>query len=363
MTSPFFLDWISRKRLAQEEKTDWPAWITSNAALYYDEVFSETRHGSALPPSVKTVQDATNYAYPTTLVESYLEEIRVRMTLAPNTKVTFSAGKQLASMGFSDAQIGERKGKKQFVFENKSMTEFLTIQADEQPLEKLLVTTLSIRVYPASENIVSRVEEFVVTQKQLRKNTELVKSISLALDNLSTKTNLKFNITYTAPQFSLSFPENTDIDASLNVPVDLAFRLGYGFVTQIKKGAVAEPRPDRYDTSNTAAKARALVYDTAQVIVTMENTSSNLNSVTGDIVVATLYPTPQGSIEMLPSSLFLPPPMVKLPFFASGTNTVPVTFQLSRFNDDESLMPFYWKTASYLSGTLRGTMHREGGKV
>jgi hypothetical protein len=172
MTSPFFFDWISKKRLAQEEKTDWPAWITSNAALYYDDVFSETRHGNALPPSVKTVQDATNYAYPTTLVASYLEEIRVRMTLAPNTKVTFSAGKQLASMGFSDAQIGERQGKKQFVFENSSMTDYLTIQAEGPPIGRLLVTTLSVGIYPAFENVVSPMQQFVVTQKQLRARPE-----------------------------------------------------------------------------------------------------------------------------------------------------------------------------------------------
>jgi hypothetical protein len=322
--------------------------------VYYGVAYEETLHDNALPPSVKNVTGANNFLYPTAVSQIELSDVRVRMTLAPNTKVTFSTDKQLSSMGFSDAQIGDRKGKKQFVFENLSTSDYLTIQAENQPLAKLLVTTLSLRIYPASENVVSLTEQFVVTQKQLRKNSELVKVISKALDNLSTATNLKFNLTYAAPQFSLSFPENTNINASLNVPVDLAFRLGYGFVTQIKNTSVAEPKPDRFDTSNTATKARALVYDTGQVIVTMENTSSNLNSVTGDIVVATLYPTPQGSLEMLTS--FLPRPMVKLPFFASGTSTIPVTFRLSRFNDDETLMPFVWKTGAYLSGTLRGTL-------
>jgi hypothetical protein len=275
------------------------------------------------------------------------------MTLAPNTKVTFSTSKQLSAMGFSDDQIGDRQGKKQFVFENKSMTDSLTIQAEHPPNAKLLVTTLSIRIYPASENFVSPVEHFQIAFKEYQKNLKLLRVVSRAIRKLSDASNLQFNLTLSDTKFNLSFPENPNIVAALNVPVDLAFRLGYGFITQITKELVSQAKPDVYDANNTASKARALVYDTAQVIVTMDNTSSNLNSVTGDLTMASLYATHTGSLEILPGFVGLPT-MVKLPFYASGTNKIPVSFQLSRFNDDDTLMPFQWKTGAYIYGTLRG---------
>jgi hypothetical protein len=199
-------------------------------------------------------------------------------------------------------------------------------------------------------------QQFVVTLNQLRQNSELVQVVSKAFEKLSKASHLTFRLTFVpgTNTFNVSFPENTNINAALNVPIDLAFRLGYGFITQITKDSVSQAKPDSFDANNTASRARALVYDTLQVIVTMDNTSDNLNSVTDDICVATLYPTHQGSLEMLRLGFRHQPTMVKLPSYASGSNLIPVSFQLSRFNDDESLIPFQWKTGAYVSGTLRG---------
>ena len=72
------------------------------ALVYYGEIYDPVKHYNALPPSARTIYGVNNYLFPTELTEDNLNNIRLRLNIAPNTNVNVSTNGHLREMGFSD---------------------------------------------------------------------------------------------------------------------------------------------------------------------------------------------------------------------------------------------------------------------
>ncbi len=92
------------------------------APSYYSESFDPAKHFNALPHSARKVFGVNNYLLPTLLIGEVLENVRLRINIAPNL---FATDTHLLSMGFDSSQYGNRKYKNDnFEIENKKFAKF-----------------------------------------------------------------------------------------------------------------------------------------------------------------------------------------------------------------------------------------------
>jgi hypothetical protein len=183
--------------------------------------------------------------------------------------------------------------------------------------------------------------------------------IQPALESISYESNLQLGLSYNKLDkvFTFTFPQDRSIAlATLIVPSELALRLGFNLVTEInnhnKKG---EPVPDTIDIKQTEAKARALGYDTGVIVVSDANSPANTASGIMDQFMCSLYPTPTGTFEISLLENCFKPPSTPLPnLYDMKNNSIPATFNLSRYLDDGSLTRLEWKNTAFVSGLLRG---------
>ncbi len=72
--------------------------------VYYGEAYDPAEHFNALLHSARKVFDVNNYLIPTEMTEEVLENLRLRINIAPNSVAGFSTDTYLLSMGFDSSQ-------------------------------------------------------------------------------------------------------------------------------------------------------------------------------------------------------------------------------------------------------------------
>jgi hypothetical protein len=355
---PVFVDWIDIRQAASGKSLD--EFVRMNAALYYNVAFDESQHYKKLPATASTVPGANSYLYPTTRDEETLKHISVRLNIAPNVRVHFSTSAQLTALGFDEEQIGQRSGNNQFVFANKRPDRFLTIAGNDAPT--LAAPTKPLLKYALKmENLryASPISIFKITKRDDLKDINYLKSLKTFLNEMGNSTNVDLTFTYDEPTrvFSFVFPENDSMRVVVNLPMDLAERLGFGLVRQIKVGNKSGmPMPAETDVTKSHEKAVALVMDTSLVVVTDDNTTSNTTAGSNELYMAALKPTWAGTMEMSAMAFCTKPPVCSLPTTSEGHRLIPLNFKLSRFLDtSDTLIPLVWNVGAYVSGVLRGT--------
>ena len=110
VSTPIFFDWIDLRFEKVTDKT-FDEYYQSMAPTYYGEDFDPAKHFNALPRSARKVFGVNNYLLPTLLVGEVLENVRLRINIAPNSFASFSTDTHLLSMGFDSSQYGNRKYK------------------------------------------------------------------------------------------------------------------------------------------------------------------------------------------------------------------------------------------------------------
>jgi len=313
-----FYDWTDL-RYREDEGETWNEFVRKMAIVYYNVPFDESKHFNALPPSARSVPDANNYLFPTELNQENLDNLRIRLFLAPNINASISTVGQMKSLGFTRDQLAKRQNNRVLV-ESYNFPGYSIIEAEGPMLETF-------------------------TNKNQFK--------------------LALNIGYNGDkkEFTFTFPiHDAIVNCTLIVAKDLAERLGFGLITDIsetnKKGERVE---DNIDVSKSEARARALGYDCGVLIVTNEGTSSNLMSGFSDQFMCCLYPTSTGTFEIpMLESCFSPPTMSMPQQFQSASGFVPITFKLSRFLDTDEPVNLDWKNGAFISGLLRGVVRHPG---
>ena len=144
--SPVFLDWCDIQWLNYDPAKIIPSILDH----YYEEVDDEPQfdYYDALPKSVRKVIGANNYKFPTTVLESkqVLDQIRIRINLAPLTTILLSTDLMLTQLGFSGTQY-KRGSTNKIILENTSAHNYLCIVAANAPFDNtsFFTTTIIVR--------------------------------------------------------------------------------------------------------------------------------------------------------------------------------------------------------------------------
>ena len=356
-----FFDWYDL-RFDEVEDLTWDEYVREITAIeYYGVDFNEKLHFNKLPPSARSVLGANNYLFPTSMSEELYKHLRWRINLAPMVDGLFSTPSQLFEMGFTLAQLGnQRRYKNKFVIENDSKTNFMTLMGQNIP-ERILTNKYQLIVSLKSHlsTYSTHPIEFSLTKEESLKNSNYAKKIKNVLLDYNKESNfiMGFNYNDTTKKFSFVFPDNPVLNYNIvEIPLELSERLGFDFVTDIKKTAnTGEEVNDSFDIKEAETKARALAYDTSVVIISHSNSSANTTAGINSSYMAALYPSGFGTLEISPVEACFKPPLMKLPITLYGTPvTVPATFKLSRFLDNNELTNLIWTNGAYIFGVLRG---------
>jgi hypothetical protein len=355
-----FFDWIDlRYDPAGDEKFD--EFMQKMALVYYGEIYDPVKHYNALPPSARTIYGVNNYLFPTELTEDNLNNIRLRLNIAPNTNVNVSTNGHLREMGFSDDQIGDRNmTNRNFIFDNEETTQFGHITADFPIKETLTYKPVDFRVYCQiiRNHFFSEAVKVSITRRNSFRNENYETAVKDALDNLAQQCNIIFNVSYNpkVKKFTFTFPINVNMrDQTIFLVPELSERLGFAQVTDVAEGnKTGERVDDSPDPKETQDKARALAYDTSVVIVSSLSQSDNNTIISGADYMASLFPTETGSMEMRFNQFGLEPPSMIMPTFATSLPTISTTFSLSTFLDNNTLTDLKWKDGAFIIGILRG---------
>ena len=355
---PFFIDWVdadSRQDVLMERGvTNWAELATDftemHADDYYGEDFDVAKHQNKLPLIFRSIPYSNNFLFPTlaSTDSQLLDRLRVRIAVAPNTRVSFSSKKMLQSLGF-DAQrrAGTRLG-----FVNREPDKYQYFVAEDFPFVNTPVEASRITVTPAAESFfLTRAVSF--TPKEKRSNEEFGKSFKSMLENIAKETNVELGMNYgkSTRIFTFQWPSNPKIQVELSGDPELYQRLGFGLVSEVNKNSV--PTEFKVGDKETANKAKVLCFDTGQIVVTCQNTSSNLTSVSNNEYLVSLVPMGIGVMEMPPLThdyLSVVPPA----FEGGQEDTVPFNCRLWKFDDNGKMVPFGWNIAAVVSGVLKG---------
>ena len=355
-----FFDWYDL-RFDDVEDLTWDEYVREITAIeYYGVDFDEKLHYNKLPPSARSVPGANNYLFPTSVSNELYKHLRWRINLAPMVDGLFSTPSQLFDMGFTLEQLGnQRRYKSKFVIENDSKVNFRTMMAENIPLQlldKKYQCIVSLKSYLSTYS--THPIEFSLTKEESLKNSNYAKKIKKTLLDYNKESNfiMGFNYNDTTKKFSFVFPDNPILNFNVvEIPLELSERLGFDFVTDIKKTAnTGGEVNDTFDIKEAETKARALAYDTSIVIISHNNSSANTTAGINSAYMAALYPSGFGTLEISPVEACFKPPTMKLPITLHGTPvTVPATFKLSRFLDNNKLTNLIWTNGAYIFGILR----------
>ena len=357
-----FYDWTD---LRYEEGTSWDEFVREMAEVYYNVPFDESKHFNALPPSARSVPGSNNYLFPTDLNEETVENLRIRLFLAPNINALMSTVGQMKSLGFTRSQLSKKKNNKVFIA-NETFPGYTIIEA-EDPMHETFTNTHQFKMALQLDSTLFWSEVFMltITKGDSMKNINYVPLLKTLMEEMTENVNLNIDLGYNEDkkEFKFTFPIHDSIaKCTLIVSKDLAERLGYGLITDISESNKQGERvEDNIDVTKTETRARALGYDTGVIVVTNDGTSSNLMSGFSDQFMCCIYPTSTGTFEIpLLESCFSPPTMSMPQQFQSASGFVPITFKLSRFLDTDQPVNLDWKNGAFISGLLRGIMRHPG---
>jgi hypothetical protein len=359
-SAPCFIDWIDTRWIfpedfdEEEDDVDYGNFIEGSVNEYYGEFGTTAAVENALEESTRTLNNVNNYLFPNKAItnELLLNNIRLRIHVAPNTSVHFSSPVLLKLFGFTLQQIGPRGRNQRFYFENRSTTEYISIDAEHCPQSATLVkSTDKVGVEMVSKLWASRIFEKTLTMRDFRKNDVLKTNLKELIKSIGVENNIDIDFNYDeqTKKFSFSFPSNPNIIIVHLVPKELASRLGFGSgVTKIDKNSIGEAQTELSESAETLA--RTLVYDTGVVLATHDRLGSMSTMGMSEYFMGCLWPRADGTIELkrtadAPPAIFLP---------TSGTANAKVHFNLWVFNDDGSTRKLEWKTGVYLAGILQG---------
>jgi hypothetical protein len=349
---PVFIDWLHVESLNEDE--DLRGYCAKTAEEAYGEVFDAAKHATWLPPSLSNRGNLNNCIFPSVDNEEYLEDVRLRLWIGPNTTMTFSNENLPKVLGFDEAQIPEKNKKGQVPFVNANPFDYRCEVAWDMPVVTLPVSELrglKINCYTTNTTVVSPQVEFAIQKQRERDPVALCEDFSDLLTKLSRSMNFYLNLQYNqeTKKFNFVFPNNPNISVRIYITPPMFGLLGFdpSYGESIDQRSVAIAIKTNVNTEDLQKKALALVYDTGMVAVDLYEQSSHLSSHSGTTLMATLHPREDGTLQN--RIYFADVPRV----FVSNTNPN-LKFKLYRFDDTNQKSELGWPVGAYVFGTLTG---------
>ena len=380
--SPVFVDWVDKNWFREDQEgeegegdtesvynysieADPDLLVPSNIDQYYDSInyavegsIPTNEFINALEPSVRKIQGVNNYKFPSLalLSEDALSNIRLRIHIAPLTKILISSATLLTQLGFTESQYGVRGENQKFVIPNNNTDEYVALIAENPPLNiNILGTSTTIIPRLIRHNSQSDFKTISTDMVSFSDNQTLFQLLKKAFADVSSETNIQVNLQYIENQkrFKIIFPQNQRISAEIRCDVDLSERLGYGPVTKITQAMESVPVGDTNSIVDAETKSRALAFDTDMIIATLDSSSSSRTHGLEEPLLATLLPTESGTYNMkfqkAQRSVQLPTTGI-----GGGQYLIPVKINLWAMKKGSQKIPLDWKVSFTVGGVLEG---------
>ena len=378
--SPVFIDWVDKdwyrevrgEEEEEEEEEDVynfdmqvdPAVLVPKALnKYYEDVpegisVAKLLFLGALEPSAQKIQGVNNYKFPINAINhpEAMYDMRLRIHIAPLTKILISSPSLLAQLGFTPEQYGTRGELNKLVIANSHPDEYISLIAEGPPLSSTVKgtpTTIIPRfIRNTSQSDWKRVVTDMVTYS---KNDQLFPLLKKAFAEISSETNIQVNLQYiqTQERFKIIFPQNPRINAEIRCDTDFGERLGYGPVTKITQSHSSVPVSEKATIIDAETRSRALAFDTDMIIATLNSSSSARTHGLEEPLLGTLLPTDSGTYSMkfqkAQRSVQLPTTGI-----GGGQYLIPVKINLWAMKKGSEKIPLEWKVSYTVGGVLEG---------
>ena len=379
--SPVFLDWVDKDWFretrgeeveeAEEEEEEFnfnkqvdPAvLVANNLNKYYEDVpegsaLAKLLYLGALEPSMQKIQGVNNYKFPINAInhEEVMSDIRVRIHIAPLTKILISSPTLLTQLGFTPEQYGTRGELNKLVISNNNPDEYISLIAEGPPLSSTVKGTTTTIIPRFLRNTSQSDWKSVVTDMiTYSKNEKIFPLLKQAFAEISSETNLQVTLQYiqTEERFKIIFPQNPRINAEIRCDTDFGERLGYGPVTKITQAHSSVPVSEKATIIDAETRSRALAFDTDMIIATMDSSSSARTHGLEEPLLGTLLPTDSGTYSMkfqkAQRSVQLPTTGI-----GGGQYLIPVKINLWAMKKGSEKIPLEWKVSYTVGGVLEG---------
>ena len=353
--APCFFDWIS----TEWTRPDPARYVPAHAELYYNDAEPGKQDlqefVGALENSAKNVKGANNFLFPDMAFESEAlrETIRIRLNVAPLTKMLFSTDTLLFQLGFTKAQCGVRSDYNRIVFENDSATEFKSFVGRNPPAVNLTVTTTTILPKATQDRSASEARVIETTMATFMQNDELAVLLQTVFSELSRQSNVTLKLHYSPDdrKFEIVFPQNPNISTVILCDLDLGERLGYGPVTRITQNLTPVTRSEQSLAVDAEARSRALAFDTGMLLATLDGATAQHTDALEEPLLATLLPTESGTFAMRFDRMLR---SFQLPTTFMGNGHFPLKINLWTLINGSKKVPLNWKVDVTVGGILEG---------
>jgi hypothetical protein len=336
-------DWQHLSALSS--KVDRQAFYTSSLADLYVGEFDVNTIGTDVSSVFDGLVNLNKFPFPTK--EEALDNIIVRVTLAPNVTLAFSNDALPKAIGFSSSQYTQKKNN-QLRLQNVSPNSYKSFYCENTANLENIVYATKIHTYPTNKYIVSERGFLVTTKERERKPNLLVTDYNNSINALAKTLNLELSLVHDANEkkFRLVYPDVSGMAINLRVPPYISHRLGFGHVTVIRPSMKSESYPEEIEISNVEALAKVLVYDTGMVVVGLDQQGSKQTYQFTNTVMAIMESDNAGVMTTKPGIEYL-----RVPVSYFNPN---LEFVLSKFNENNEPIPLNWKVGAYIRGLLVG---------
>jgi hypothetical protein len=344
---------------------------------YYNTTdFNEAVHFDCLELSTRQLPGVNNFKFPATAFASadLFNKIRMRMHIAPNTKVLFSTHALLEQLGFSVEQIGTATDRNRYPFENSNTNKFITVVAKNPVKPGGLIAGSTTTILPVVINKVfqSSWKKIQMKMSDFDNNQQMLTIVKEAFAKVSSQTNITVDLEYNerTQTFKILFPQNNRLSVGVHCERDFSKRLGYENRTNITSSVTSVPVDSRSTKVDAEDQSRALSYDTVMALVTLDGSSSATTAMLGETLMACLLPTSSGTMAMTSRTCFCSQGKSKskkkddarqllhraayLPTYNSGYYTTVFKFNIWTMTENSKMEPLNWKIPFAIGGVLEG---------
>jgi hypothetical protein len=350
---PMVVDWY--RDGWEESGMSFKTFHESTKAAYYKDTYDPAVHDNALPTSAKGLTMLNNLAFPDTTEEEVLKTIRVRLSIAPNTRIAFSNEHILKSLGFTEDQI-PAKVNKQHNYTNILSERIISISGQQgvktvttEGKNSKITPYLASRTQPARNHIIK------TSRKRELDPDELAKDVSAVIEIISKECNQAFGISFNKQgnKFVFEYPTHIATKVVMHMPPRLSKLLGFQPVDTISSPTQPEALSPLVESSESEHQGRTLVFDIGMASVNLEDYFSDSTSNFSSMSMATLEANYSGTMSTRANHSM---PSVHVTYFKPD-----LEFSLFRFNEKGLPAPLGLPCAAYLQGVLCGkSINSEG---
>ena len=300
--SPVIIDWVDAKINSFKNEHAFNEYMRENAHLYYkyeedmngEEIstFNPETHSNVLPRSCANMAMVNPYQIPDDDI-AFLN-CRLRLIIAPNTRISLSNSALFAAFGFTDKAFGVRGEKNRYHLVNPHPDKRMIVIAERPPANFVVEMLTLSNVYIMNYKTRVDFQRDMITSKSQEMKPEIIYAEMVKIfHQASMDCYIRFGIHYdtTTRRFRFTLSNNAVFESRIRISILLQPLLGFGseYITMQNLTGTNVAKQE-HDINKYLNLCKILTQDTCDVIVTMENVPSILNRGQPEQIVAALLP-------------------------------------------------------------------------